>query len=105
MEEDDDEQSAIPTCLPIATCEYDLYKAESGDFSEMTAEQYLSYVRDQARKLPAVTRVDVDMSQFAGRQTKYMPEISSIEKCAMNLLPLRDWEQTVLEDFRGLREV
>lgn len=100
-----DEDYPVPTCLPTVACEYDLAKAESGDFSEMTAEQYLSYVRDQAGKMPVVTRVDVDLTQFEGKQTKYMPDLSSIEKCAYSLLPSPDWEETVLEDFRGLREV
>ena len=101
-----DEAEKLPHCLPVKRCDdYDVAKAKAGDFSEMTAEQYLSFVRDQADNMPVVARADIDITQFEGRQTKYMPEISSILPCDEDLLPLSDWEQSVLNDFENLRAV
>jgi hypothetical protein len=101
--EDDDKP---PSCLPVVKCDdYDVAKAQLGDFSDMSAEQYLSFVRDQADNMPVVARAEVDVTQFEGKQTKYMPEISSIVPCSEDLLPHYDWEQSVLSDFVSLREV
>ena len=100
-----DDQTVQPQ-IPLTHTEYDLDKARSGVFSELSAEQYLSYVRDQARKLPTILKAEnLDLSQYAGRQTKYMPDISSIHACANEYLPSREWEQEVIESFQRLRDI
>ena len=99
-----DDQGIQPQ-LPLKHTVYDLDKAQRGEFSEFSAEQYLSYVRDQADKLPTVVRAEnVDLSQYIGKQTKYMPDISSIQTCSDEHLPSKHWEQSVLENFQRLRE-
>ena len=51
-------------CLPVEDVEYDHSVEETGDISNMTPEQYLAWVRDQASKLPAVLKVKVSRYQF-----------------------------------------
>ncbi len=99
-----DDQGVHPQ-LPLTHTDYDLGKAQRGEFSELSAEQYLSYVRDQAGRLPVIIKADnVDVSQYTGKQTKYMPDISSIQTCADEHLPSKYWEQSVLENFKNLRQ-
>ena len=74
-----DDQTVQPQ-IPLTHTKYDVEEARRGDFSAFSAEQYLSYVRDQAEQMPVVTRAEnIDLSQYTGRQTKYMPQISSIQ--------------------------
>ena len=91
-------------CLPVSEVAYDREEAEKGNISSMTAEQYLAFVRDQSKLLPAVSRVDLDTSVFQGRQTKYMPEIEHIPEPSSDLSPSKEWEVEVLRDFEALRQ-
>ena len=76
---------------------------ETGDITNMTAEQYLSWVRRQACELPDVFIAKVDSSLYAGRQTKYMPEIEDVVACPERLLPSAEWERDVISAFSDLR--
>ena len=99
-----DDQTVQPQ-IPLTHTKYDVEEARRGDFSAFSAEQYLSYVRDQAEQMPVVTRAEnIDLSQYTGRQTKYMPQISSIQSCAEEHMPSKDWEQSVIESFQRLKE-
>ena len=64
-----------------------------------------SMKRYQAMSLPLVSRAELDMSTFAGRQTQYMPEIEHIKDCPEALLPHPEWENEVIDDFSQLREL
>lgn len=75
----------------------------TGDISNMTAEQYLSWVRYQANELPDVFTAEVDSSLYTGRQTKYMPEIEEVLSCPEHLLPSVEWERDVISAFSELR--
>ena len=82
---------------------FDSSVEDTGDISNMTAEQYLSWVRYQANEMPDVFRAEVDSSLYAGKQTKYMPEIEKVDSCPEHLLPSTEWERDVIVAFSDLR--
>ena len=82
---------------------FDSSVEDTGDISNMTAEQYLSWVRFQAQELPDVFRAEIDSSLYAGRQTKYMPHIEQVVECPEHLLPSAGWERDVISSFSDLR--
>ena len=82
---------------------FDSSVEDTGDISNMTAEQYLSWVRFQANELPDVFTANVDSTIYAGRQTKYMPEIEEVCTCPEHLLPSAEWERDVISAFSDLR--
>lgn len=84
---------------------FDSSVEETGDISNMTAEQYLSWVRYQANELPDVFRANVDSSKYVGKQTKYMPDIEDIVVCHEDLLPSAEWERDVISAFSDLRSL
>jgi hypothetical protein len=84
---------------------FDSSVEETGDISNMTAEQYLSWVRYQANELPDVFRADVDSSKYVDKQTKYMPNIEDIVVCHEDLLPSAEWERDVISAFSDLRSL
>lgn len=84
---------------------FDSSVEDTGDISNMTAEQYLSWVRYQANEMPDVFRVAVNSSLYVGRQTKYMPEIEHVAVCPEHLLPSTEWERDVISAFSDLREL
>jgi len=89
--------------LPTNDCYFDPKLIEAGDITSLTAEQYLSWVRHEAERLPDVVRADVDDDRMRNRQTKYMPEIADIPLCPDELLPSVDWERETLAAFSELR--
>ncbi len=91
--------------LPLDVVDYDPSVEESGDVSNMTAEQYLSWVRYQASCLPLVTRAVVDMKKYVGRQTAYMPPLEDIASCSDAFAPNEKWETDALKSFSDLRGV
>ena len=88
-------------CLPVPKVKYNRQLAET-DVSNLTAEQYMAWVREEADELPSVVRVEVECENFS-RQTKYMPEIDAIEECPEHLQPTEDWVCDVLYAFSELR--
>jgi hypothetical protein len=80
---------------------------ESGeiDIESMTAEEFMAYTRYQADSMPDYTRADIDPVTLGNKQTRYMPEIARIDECSDRCLPIKEWEEAVLEDFIDLREV
>ena len=77
----------------------------TGDISNMTVEQYMAWVRYQANALPLVTRVDIDPSSYAGKQTQYMPKVEMVASCPEQYLPKPDWERDVIATFSELRSM
>lgn len=93
-------EKALPVMDYVA---FDSSVEDTGDISNMTAEQYLSWVRYQANELPDVFTANVDSTIYAGRQTKYMPEIEEVCTCPEHLLPSAEWERDVISAFSDLR--
>jgi Survival motor neuron (SMN) interacting protein 1 (SIP1) len=93
-------EKALPVTDYVA---FDSSVEATGDISNMTAEQYLSWVRYQANELPDVFTAEVDSSLYTGRQTKYMPEIEEVLSCHEHLLPSVEWERDVISAFSELR--
>lgn len=92
--------------LPLEYVDLDFKTIEvSGDISNLTAEEYLSFVRYQAQNLPLVTRAIVNLKDYEGKQTKYMPLIDDIPKCNEEFLPTLNWENTILSEFSELRSM
>jgi hypothetical protein len=92
-------------CLPVSDVDYDRVEAEKGNFSSMTAEQYLAFVHEQSQRLPTVSRVDIDTSVYQGRQTRYMPEVDNIPDSPPDKHPSKDWEEEAISSFEALRQV
>lgn len=93
-------ERALPVMDHVA---FDSSVDDTGDITNMTAEQYLAWVRRQACELPDVFIAKVDSSLYAGRQTKYMPEIEEVVTCPERLLPSAEWERDVISAFSDLR--
>jgi hypothetical protein len=89
--------------LPVPKVAFDVAAAESGDLSNMTAEQYMAWVHKQAEALPSVVRAEVDTSKYA-KQTKYMPVLDEIASCPEHLQPTEEWVCEVLYAFSELRQ-
>ena len=75
------------------------------DVGQLSAEEYLAYVRFEAEQCPAVVRAEVDSSQFTSKQTRYMPQVEEIPPCPEAFLPSSDWEQDVVVRFSKFRQV
>ena len=90
--------------LPVSKVAFDAAAAESGDVSNMTAEQYMSWVRAQAEGLPSVVRVDLEASKHV-EQSKYMPEIQDICPCPAHMQPADNWVYDVIYGFSELRGI
>jgi survival of motor neuron protein-interacting protein 1 len=88
--------------LPVAKVAFNVEKARSGDLSEMSAEEWLSFVHHEAAELGPVVRGEVDSTQFAGNQTAYMPSIESVSQCPAACLPTSEWEKAALKGFVAL---
>ena len=89
--------------LPIKLSDFDANVEYTNDISGMTAEQYLSWVRVQADKLPLVkVATNIDTSRHV--QSKYMPEIREISECPSQFKPNNEWVQEVLKTFTVLRD-
>lgn len=89
-------------CLPVEFVQFDETVEITGDVSQMSAEQYLSWVRSQSSRLPSVFRA-TNVIASASPQTAYMPTINSVSLCPVEYLPSRDWERETLHQFSELR--
>eukprot|EP01035_Chromulina_nebulosa_P030520 gene30520-40551_t len=89
--------------LPVDYVEFDPHVEHTGDISEMSAEQYLSWVRSQASNLPSVVRVEIDCSKYLSKQTAYMPTVVDIPPCPEEFVPAEDWIRSVIHSFSELR--
>ncbi|KAJ0258377.1 hypothetical protein HA466_0071770 [Hirschfeldia incana] len=66
--------------------------------------EYLRRVRWEAKRVPNVKVAKIDESKYiAKEQSVYMPQIPEIPKCPEHLLPLKEWEDSLLYDFSHLR--
>lgn len=91
--------------LPLELVAFDLAKAESGDLSNMSAEEYLSWVKHQADSLPLVSRVEIDRTKSSTKpQTKLIHDsILLSSTCPNECLPNVKWERDVLYSFSELQ--
>lgn len=91
--------------LPLELVAFDSAKAESGDISDMSAEEYLSWVKHQADNLPLVSRVEIDRTKSASKpQTKLIHEsVLLSSRCPNKHLPNEQWERDILFSFSELR--
>ena len=89
--------------LPFKKVTYDHSVEQTGDISNMSAEEYISWVRDQAASLPDVTRADVDLSLYSTSRTNCIPFVEDAYLCSEDMLPSEDWENDCVKDFSDLR--
>ncbi|KAF2566800.1 hypothetical protein F2Q68_00023828 [Brassica cretica] len=66
--------------------------------------EYIRRVRWEAKRVPNVKVAKIDESKYIPKeQSVYMPQIPEIPKCPEHLLPLKEWEDSLLSDFSHLR--
>ncbi|KFK37106.1 hypothetical protein AALP_AA4G213800 [Arabis alpina] len=66
--------------------------------------EYLRRVRWEAKQIPNVRVAKIDESNYIKKeQSVYMPQIPEIPKCPEHLLPVKEWEDSLLSDFLDLR--
>ena len=92
-------------CLPVGKhTTYDQAQAMRGDVSEMSVEQYMSFVRDEAQSLPLVGRVEhVEETIQHHQQSLYMPTVEKVDECDPTFLPDEVWVSETLYTFSELR--
>lgn len=62
--------------------------------------------RWEAKGIPNVRVAKIDESKYIKKeQSVYMPLIPEIPKCPEYLLPMKEWEDSLLSDFIHLRQV
>lgn len=62
--------------------------------------------RWEAKRIPKVKVAKVNGSKYREKeQSVYMPQISEIPKCPEHLLPVKEWEESLLSDFSHIRLV
>ncbi|CAH8355798.1 unnamed protein product [Eruca vesicaria subsp. sativa] len=62
------------------------------------------HFRWEAKRVPNVKVAKIDESKYITKeQSVYMPQIPEIPKCPEHLLPLKEWEDSLLSDFSDLR--
>ncbi|OAY84886.1 Gem-associated protein 2 [Ananas comosus] len=66
--------------------------------------EYLRRVRWEAAQIPKVKIAKINSNKLAGEQTPYMPKIPEIPRCLPEILPSKQWEDTFLAQFSGIRE-
>ncbi|EFH56248.1 hypothetical protein ARALYDRAFT_483344 [Arabidopsis lyrata subsp. lyrata] len=83
------------------------------DFDSGPPEDGLEYLRRlfpqfrwEAKRIPKVKVAKVNGSKYREKeQSVYMPQISEIPKCPEHLLPVKEWEESLLSDFSHIRLV
>jgi survival of motor neuron protein-interacting protein 1 len=97
----------MEVALPLESVDFDKSVEATGDISNMTAEEYLSWVRYQSEQLPLVSRAEIDVSVYAHKQTPYMPVVESIlSECGdKDSLPAAEWQHAMLNKFSELRNL
>lgn len=93
--------------LPFDNVPYDKSVDITGDISQMTAEQYFSWVRDQSVRMPNVFRASEETiaSINISQPVKTIPELEEIPECPVDLLPSIPWERDMIHSFSELRSV
>ena len=81
---------------------YDHAAAMRGDVVEMTVEQYMCWVREEAKSLPLIGRAE--MAEVAEHeQSIYMPPVERVDVCNPKHLPDETWASDTLYTFSDLR--
>ena len=75
------------------------------DISDLSAEEFLLYVRYEAAQCPGVVRAAVDSDKFKEYQTEYMPKVVDIPTCPEMFLPSAEWGNEVVDAFSRFRLV
>ena len=101
--EDNQNKAAMETVLAVSDINFD--PALVTDISQLSAEEFLLYVRYEADQCPGVVRAPVDSDQFKGCQTEYMPKVVDIPTCHEMFLPSSEWENEVVDAFSRFRQV
>ncbi|KAL1805289.1 hypothetical protein ACET3Z_028357 [Daucus carota] len=68
----------------------------------MDGFEYLRRVRWETERVQKVTFAKIEESKLC-EQTVYIPKIPEIVQCPQHLLPLKEWEASLLNDFSELR--
>ena len=89
----------------LAVNDIDFDPSKVTDISELSAEEYLIYVRYEAEQCPAVVRAPIDSTKYEGCQTEYMPKMSDIPICPDIFLPSPEWVNDVVDKFSQFRLV
>ena len=89
----------------LSVSDIDFNPALVTDISQLSAEEFLLYVRYEAEQCPDVVRAQLDSTQFEGCQTEYMPRVTDIPTCHEMFLPSVEWENEVIETFSRFRLV
>eukprot|EP00603_Paraphysomonas_imperforata_P010621 CAMPEP_0114451594 /NCGR_PEP_ID=MMETSP0104-20121206/1066_1 /TAXON_ID=37642 ORGANISM="Paraphysomonas imperforata, Strain PA2" /NCGR_SAMPLE_ID=MMETSP0104 /ASSEMBLY_ACC=CAM_ASM_000202 /LENGTH=483 /DNA_ID=CAMNT_0001623791 /DNA_START=1 /DNA_END=1452 /DNA_ORIENTATION=+ len=92
----------METVLAVSDIDFD--PALVTDVSQLSAEEFLLYVRYEAEQCPDVVRAPVDSTLFEGCQTEYMPKVKDIPTCHEMFLPSMEWENEVVETFSRFRQ-
>lgn len=92
----------METVLPLSDINFDPSKVT--DINDLTAEEFLLYVRYEAEQCPQVVRATVDSSLYEGQQTEYMPKVNTIPACDERFLPSLDWENELIDTFSRFRQ-
>ena len=122
----DESEDGLSQALPVVMVPFDESVEVTGDVSNMSFEQYMSWVRTQANRMPKVFRIDESKSKIKGNtsmdsskegtssiKTKpvdshllnYMPVIEEIKPCPIEFIPSQDWQREVVHQFSELRLV
>lgn len=96
-------RAEMETVLAVSDINFD--PALVTDISQLSAEEFLLYVRYEANQCPGVVRAHVDSDQFKGCQTEYMPKVVDIPTCHDMFLPSSEWENEVVDAFSRFRLV
>jgi len=101
--------------LPVAQCDIGIEKveaAENGDISNMSVDEYLTWVQRQASELPGVVRVDVP-TEASTKDEDYPTACEATdrnvpEKNIKDILEYTGndvWKRCMLQEFEEFREV
>jgi hypothetical protein len=93
----------METVLAVSDINFDPFLVT--DISQLSAEEFLLYVRYEAEQCPGVVRAEVDSAQYRGCQTEYMPKVVDIPTCPEMFLPSAEWGNEVVETFSRFRLV
>lgn len=106
MERGREDEGVLRACFEVKQVAFNLTAAESGDLTDFSAEEYLSWVAHQARTLPDVVRVNGPplMEESCNRSGPYREEEEE-GVVELDLLPDRSWEAEFLARFLSLKEV
>jgi hypothetical protein len=93
--------------LPFENVPYDETVNLTNDISHMSAEQYLSWVRDQSAKMPKVFRATEEKiaSISMAPSNNILHIFEDIPECPVDMLPSLEWERTMIHSFSELRSV